>query len=191
MGRFPGIVVLALGLAACGGASPQAEEPSGDRLAPTNLYPLARGNVWSYDVQQRGRELPTLGITRVVSAEGQRYEVSSNRSDPVLYEVREQGIFRPRKDVWLLKAPIQEGARWPSSRGMSAHVASTRVSVSTPAGAFEQCVRIEERGGKGLLGIATVYCPGVGPVLVEWEQRSDGGRTVSKAEARLRGYQLQ
>ena len=177
---------LALGASACGPA-PEPEAPEGDPLAPKNLYPLAEGNVWSYNVDT-GQDLPTLAQTRVVSAQGNRYEVSSNRSDPVVYELREQGIFRPANGTWLLKAPIRVGAEWPSSAGMTARVESTGVSVETPAGSFDGCVQVVETGGEAGRSVATVYCPEIGPVLVESKLRTQVSRMEAKVTARLLGY---
>lgn len=179
---------LCMSAAAFGcGPPPEPEEPKGDPLAPANLYPLAEGNVWSYNVDT-GQDLPTLGQTRVVSGQGNRYEVSSNRSDPVIYEVREQGIFRPANGTWLLKAPIEVGAEWPSSAGMTARVESTGVSVETKAGSFDGCVQVVETGGEAGRSVATVYCPEIGPVLVESKLRTQVSRMEAKVTARLLGY---
>lgn len=158
-------LALSIALAACGGSPPPTEVPDSERLAPSNLYPLAADNVCNFNADT-GEETPTLVTARVVRAEGNRFEVSTG-GDPVAYEVRREGIWRPASEVWLLAAPIRDGASWPSSQGMTARVVSTSERIEVPAGTFEGCVRVEETGGEQGLHIVTVYCPAVGPVLVE------------------------
>lgn len=172
-------------LAACGGA-PTTAGKKHDPLAPSTLYPLVSGAAWSYDVDT-GEELPTLAITKVTNVVGPRVEVSSG-SEPVAYEVRDEGIWKPTSETWLLHAPIRVGASWPSSGGMTATVTSTTETVDVPAGHFTACVRVEERGGDRGQVVTTVYCPEVGPVALDSQMNlttAEGGAHVS---ARLRGY---
>lgn len=185
--RVAGLPLLLCLLAACGGAAPPAG-PSEPLHTPRRLYPLAPGNIWTYDVDT-GVGVPTLAITRVKQSALNRFEVSSG-SEPLSYEVREGGIYNAGRDAWLLKAPIEVGAGWPSGSGMRAEVTALDKSMSTPAGDFRQCVEVLETGGDGAKRIRTVYCPDVGPVLVESSMAMElSGKSV-RVQGTLRGYTL-
>lgn len=181
-------VLLLTFAAACGGAPATGAAAKRDPLAPTTLYPLVAGAAWSYDVDT-GQELPTLAITKVTNILGSRVEVSSG-SEPVAYEVSEEGIFRPGSKTWLLKAPIAVGANWPSSSGMTATVTSITEVVDVPAGHFTACVRVEERGGDRGQVVTTVYCPEVGPVALDSQMNLTVAAENAHVAAKLRGYTL-
>lgn len=180
------MLLLAVG---CGGGSPPATTRVDDPLAPARLYPLGRGFVWSYDVDT-GTELSTLAISRVVRAEGDRFDVSSG-GDPIAYERRPEGIFRPNDQVWLLKGPIRVGAEWTAAGGRQARVTSVSERLSTPAGDFSGCVEVRETGGADGREVATTYCPDVGPVMVDASMRSELTGATARVVARLRGYSLE
>ena len=184
---YLGCIALLL-LAACGPSTPGAEEPGGDPFDPHNLYPLADGHVWSYNVDT-GTGEPTLAITKVISHVGARVEVTSG-GDPVVYEIRDEGIFRPGSGTWLLRAPVREGSEWPSSGGMTARVTSTQATVETPGGTFEGCVRVEESGGEGDRYVQTVYCPGIGPVYLESRMTLTTSEMPVRVIANMLGYNL-
>ena len=98
--------------AGCGPATPQAEEPSVDRLAPTTLYPMEPGTQWVYDVDTGGGEPPTLGIFEVIEAVGHQRQIANNRGmtsagqvrhgDPITYEITPDG--REQARAWLRSA---------------------------------------------------------------------------------------
>lgn len=182
------VVTTTLLAVACGPSTPEAAEPEADRFHPHNLYPLAEGNVWSYNVDT-GTGENTLAITRVISRVEDRVEVTSG-GDPVVYQIRDEGIFRPGSDTWLLKAPVREGAEWPSSQGMTARVTSTQATVETPAGSFEGCVRVEEAGGDAERFVQTVYCPGIGPVFLESRMQLATSPTPVRVIGRMLGHDV-
>jgi len=178
-----GLALLATG---CAGASTRPTEVG---PSPFVLYPMTEGNVWSYDiVDDQGQR--SLGITRVERRAGELVEVRSNGGEPVLYRLRDQGIELPSEAAWLLRAPIVVGEEWPARSGRVARVASTDEAVTTPAGDFTDCVRIEERGGRGELAIDTTFCPGVGPVHVVVTLNAGGTGPRARTEARLLGMRL-
>ena len=157
-------------------------------MQPRNLYPLGPGYAWSYDVDT-GTGVPTLAITRVVEATGARFEVTSG-TDVIVYEVRDDGIFRPGNSTFLLKAPIRVGAEWPSTSGRISRVTSVTANVETTEGRFRGCVEVRETGGEAGREVRTVYCPNVGPVYVEAIQQLSLSSEPVRVIARLRGHQL-
>ena len=172
-------------LLACGATqSSQDTEP----LTVNRLYPLAEGQVWSYNVETGGDEPPTLAISRVVAVDGNRFEIQNNRSDAVRYEVRPEGIYAVATESWLIRNPIEEGREWPAGSGRTARIASVDVALDTAAGHFDRCVRVEEGGGRDGRRIVTIYCPDVGPVVVESSMDAQiTGRTAT-VRAELLGY---
>jgi len=178
-------------LAACGASQGPGEVSLGNPLDPANLYPLSEGNVWAYDVNTGLEDdLPVLGQSRVVSAEGNSFSVSTNRSEPVLYERRAEGIFRVQSGTWLLRAPIDVGSEWEAPGGLRARVVSVTESVETPAGSYEGCVRVNESSEQEARSTSTIYCPEVGPVVVESVMESRLTRGEVRVSAILRGFQL-
>lgn len=170
-------LVLGAGFAGCGGGQARTAGLDPDRLVPRNLYPMRDGYVWSYNVDT-GTGMNTFAVSRVVSAEGDRYAIS-NGGEEILYEVREGGIFRPQTGTWLLRAPIEVGASWETTGGLTARVTSVTESVDVSAGHYDGCVVVVEEGGDSGRRIRTTYCAGVGPTVVE-----------SRQELQLRGEPL-
>lgn len=154
---------LALAMVTGCGQPGHAEDASDvDRLAPANLYPLAQGNIWTYDIDTE-TGLPSLGIMRVVSAQGSSFVVQQDGADrPLRYELRPDGIYRTDFDVYLLRAPIAVGAQWPAPSGRTARVTSLSEAIDTSEGRLEGCVRVDEEGGEAQRFISTTFCPGVG-----------------------------
>ncbi len=185
----PGVhaAVAALCLvAACAGKSPRP--PSHTVIDPSDLYPLQAGNAWSYDVDT-GEASTTLAVTRVEAFDGRIAEVHTGQAI-VRYEVLAEGIRVPPGDVWVVRAPLSEGATWPGRGGRTARLISLDTTVETDAGTFDQCVEVLETGGKLELEVRTVYCPGVGPVLVGSTMRLNVSDRFVTVSAQLRGYNV-
>jgi hypothetical protein len=171
---------------ACAGQTPAPSTLAA--IEPSDLYPLQTGNAWSYDVDT-GDTSTTLGIARVEAFDGRIAEVHTGRA-VVRYEVLPEGIRVPPADAWLLRAPLVEGATWPGRGGRTALLISTGITIETPAGAFDRCMEVVETGGKLELEVHTVYCPGVGPVVVVSTMHSNVSDRVATVSAQLRGYDV-
>ncbi|MEM9075133.1 MAG: hypothetical protein AAGE52_41935 [Myxococcota bacterium] len=177
------VIALALG---CGSAAtgPTTSEP----LTPDRLYPLEQGLVWSYNVDTGDDTPPTLAISQIVGAEGNRFEVQNNRSEVVVYERRPEGIWRVATETYLLRTPIEEGAEWAGPSGRTMRIAAMNERVETTSQTFEGCVRVEEGGGADRRTIVTVYCPDVGPVMVESSMQAQLTGRNAAVRAVLLGY---
>lgn len=197
MNRLAVLLSLAT-LVGCAPAQRDAAAPARDRLAPATLFPMLEGAQWVYDVDTGGGEPPALGIFEVTSAEGSRRSIANNRGmgaggritygEPVEYEVTADGIRHIASGGWVLRAPIRVGATWDAMGGRTARVTNDDVSVEVVAGEYEHCVEVEETGGEDGRVIRTVYCPSVGPVVVE--SRMDSHLTTRSVVTRsvLRSY---
>lgn len=174
---------LLLLLAACGGAQ-TGHGDDGPRGAEA-YFPLSEGTAWSYDVDDGVGTV--LAISRVESRSGRRANVVDPAGALVPYEVREDGIFRPDKGVYLLREPLTVGASWTSTAGMTATVRAIDRVVDTPAGRFERCLEVIQEGGEQGLRITTDYCPHVGPVKIVAAMTLGAGRSASTTGV-LRGW---
>jgi len=182
-----GPLALSLSLLAACGPAVQEVRDEGDRFAPDRLYPMAEGNVWTFDVDDGSGE-NVFHYLRVAVAEGARREVTVPSGDVEVYEVRPQGIFALAHDSWVLRAPIREGEEWPARSGRVAQVASTSRSLTTEAGEFEGCVLVEEGGGESGLEVSTTYCPDVGPVEIRTRLPLDLSPQPVVITAQLRAF---
>ncbi len=186
--RLALLAALALMVASCGGAQTGAARPTGDVRAPSRLYPLGAGYVWSYKIDT-GTTMDSLVVMRVVRADGSHFEVSpGGGGSPSIYDRRPEGLFRPGSSTWLLRAPIEVGATWPSTSGMTATVTSVTARAATGAGDFEDCVEVTEAGGEAGRVTRTVYCTDVGPVLIDTSVALSVRETALHVVAKLQGF---
>jgi hypothetical protein len=180
-------LVLALLAPACG--TPHTATPDEGPLTARRLYPMGEGYIWTYDIDTQ-TEITALGISRVMGISGDTVRIAADGGDERTYELREDGIYRPDVSTWLIREPIAVGQEWSSPGGRTARITSISESVDVPAGHFTRCVEITEEGGEAGLHVRTVYCPDVGPAIVESRQEltlsMSGGVTVTGS---LRGYQ--
>jgi len=176
--------LVCVALAGCGGGQ-AAVRPDSGPPGPDQLYPLAVGNAWSYDVDA-GEGDTVLAVARVVSVRGAAVEVLSGGGEVLRYERRTDGIYRPHKSGYLLKAPVRAGQTWQSANGVTAEVSRIVDVLETPAGRFEGCVEVHESGLRGGQHVETTYCPGVGPTRVV--SRMDVRGRSLRVVAELRGY---
>lgn len=150
-------------LAACAGSATQVA-PEREPWTTANLYPLAEGNAWSYDVDS-GDGDPVLAVSRVLTVTPQSAIVASGNGE-LVYETRPEGLYRPAKSGYLLKEPLQVGSEWTSGPGMGATLSRRVEAIETPAGKFTDCAEVNEVQGETGNHIVTTYCPNVGPVRV-------------------------
>ena len=194
----PSPLALALLVAGCGAATTQIAERPVDRLAPTTLYPMIANAQWVYDVETGGNEPPTLGIFEVIEAEGSTRRIANNRgmdrsgqvrhAEPITYEVTPEGIRHPASDGWLLRAPIEADREWTSMGGRTARVTDLDASVEVVNDTYEHCVEVTETGGEDGRTVRTIYCPEVGPVLIESSLTTELTMRTVATRARLRSY---
>ncbi|MBX7191942.1 MAG: hypothetical protein K1X94_07790 [Sandaracinaceae bacterium] len=182
---------VSLALAACGAAAPRGGADDPTRLEPRRLFPMGAGYSWAYE-NDPGMGLPRqTSVLRVsaFSAGGARVE-SLATGDARSYELRDDGLFWVDAGVYLLHAPITLGAEWPSANGRTARVSDIDASVDVPTGHFDHCVEIREEGGESGLAMRTIYCPDVGPTLIEAHQTLSLAASGVTATGRLQAYQL-
>jgi len=154
-------------LGGCAGEKAAARAPAGSP-APSDYFPLAVGNSWTFldsSPQQRG---PARRTVRILRRDADGYFVDDQRG--ALRADRDCLHDRARR---LLCRPIAQGTTWSSVVGPSAteryEIAAVGETVSVPAGTFHGCVRVrsEIRAGQVEAVSELTYAPGVGPVRLE------------------------
>lgn len=163
--------LITLVIAGCGAAEIAPAAPTAELSALERYFPAAEGSVWSYDVDT-GEPLKSLVITRVVMRQGEHFALSSSGSEPVFYQLREDGIFHLDSGSYLLKLPLEIGTTWRSRGGVAEIVevgTDVRIEREEESAHFSPCVVVEERGRASSARIRTTYCEGVGVVRIETE----------------------
>lgn len=177
--------VLALGLCACGGtATPGPTTPTEPR-DPRRYFPLEAGLVWSYEVDT-GEAERTLGTVRVLRVDATGAQVATNGGDSVTYVADAEGIRRLGEGGFVLRAPLEVGARFPTEGGRTAVIEAVDARVRTGMGELTDCLRVVTEGELGN-SIATIYCPDVGPASIVTSLTSDTGAGTIRLEATLIG----
>ncbi len=187
-----------LSLPACGASAPEVAEIPVDRTDPAVLYPMRANAQWVYDVDTGGGEPPTLGIFEVVEREGANASIANNRGmdrngqvshgDAMGYEVLPEGIRHVASDGWLLRRPIEADAEWTSIGGRTARITNIDATAEVFAGTYEHCVEVTETGDEAGRTIRTVYCPEIGPVIMESSLSTELTMRTVSTRATLRSY---
>ena len=179
------ILLATLLVAACSGEARSRRARAGSPTSKT-LYPMKVGNAWSYDVESESPDAPTLLVNRVSAIEGRRV-IMETGGEPIVYELRGNGIYWPAKGGYLLRDPISEGAGWAMRSGSRARIASLSKTFRAAGQVFQRCVEVllespEQR-------VRTLYSPDVGPVFIEAELHMEDFDYAFRAT--LRGYQVE
>lgn len=179
------VVVLVLGLVGCSGEA-QTRRTRGGPVTSKALYPMKVGNAWSYDVESESPDAPTLLVNRVSQIEGRRV-IMETGGEPIVYEMRRDGIYWPAKGGYLLKDPISEGAAWGMRSGSRSRIASMSKTFRASGQVFQNCVEILLESSEQR--VRTLYARDVGPVFIEAELHMEDFDYTFRAT--LRGYQVE
>ena len=171
--------------AACGARQRPAQSPQAILNQVHRFFPLAQGSAWSYDVQI-GDGSSTLAISRVTNIKGTSatVEVAGQIHH---YELRDEGIWRVDRGVWLLRKPLKTGASWASVKNGRAQVIATGRLFKGQLGMHANCIEIRESNAEQTT--LSTYCPDVG--LVQLTTNTLGVERGPAVVARLRGYHIE
>jgi len=162
------LALCAAALAACAGAPAKPPPPAPPTAAPSDYFPLAVGNSWTFLDRSPQQAQPSRRTVRIVGRDAEGYYLDDQK-----------GALRADADCLhdharrLLCRPIEPGAAWLSvvSASTTEHyqIAGVGETVTVPAGTFGGCVRVrsEAKAGKLEQVAELTYAPGVGPVRLE------------------------
>lgn len=128
-------------------------------LKPADFFPLTQGSTWEY--QGEGNEYASF-LREVVFAEEDRAQVKENNGGTVsaaVFQVSETAVTRiyfqgeayedenfldvsPGENTVILKTPLEVGTKWEDSSA-SKEIVETDAVVETPAGTFENCLKVK------------------------------------------------
>ncbi len=156
---------------ACGGAPKNqgAAPPKPAAVTPVEKYlPLENDTVFAYETESEGSSDRGFFVMHVTRPREGRADLTMGQKVRRL-ELVPEGI-RLTEGGFLLKAPVAEGASWRGTDSTIRVVTLAR-QISVPAGSFTECLETEETSGGAGAGrrVTTVFCPGVGIVLLDVE----------------------
>jgi hypothetical protein len=180
-----GLLLASAGACAAAGPAKKDGEVS---FSARDYFPAAVGNSWAYLVERPDTKEPTLAVSQVTRADAASFELKSG-DELSSYEIRADGIVKAKAQYYVLKDPLELGARWPILDGKGAVTVEALELVETvPAGRFAACLRIREE----LFGdqaIEWTYAPGVGPIRMR-VFLLEGGAPALIADAQLKAYNI-
>jgi hypothetical protein len=146
----------------------------------SRYFPLAVGNRWVYEIQDRMDGAPPAEeVWEVVREEHSAFVLRIRQSDLTTGGFEESflpttgGVKRIARETrdkdnppFFLKEPFEAGTAWEDEDGVY-EITATEKTVVVPAGSFSHCLEVtnQRRGGKAT--VVTLYAPGVGVVQRE------------------------
>jgi hypothetical protein len=169
------LAVVAATLAGCG-SEPTSDPnvPATVAVSPTSgseieaLFPLVDGHIYQYLTESdEGQDKLVVRAQRSEPGHGALQMPSGTKE----FYYAPDGVkltLSSGASVYVLKMPLTVGTQWRGERGGMVEIVEVGATVSVPAGSYQDCVKtVERRGGDRPLSVSTVYCPGVGIVLLE------------------------
>lgn len=166
-------------LCACGGArrEPDTIRLEGKEQSDAEIYmPLEDGTVFTYETTSTDGSAPGIYTVQVLRPMGNRVNLKAGGKSQHL-QVGPDGIAFIGGG-YLLRAPVQRGRSW-HGEGGDVQVVEVGREISVPAGKFTGCIRTVERGAASARAIEAVYCPRVGMVSLDVEERNGAHRVAS------------
>lgn len=161
---------------------------------PADYFPLAVGNEWVYRDESPALPPERRGDTRtvrIVERTKEGYYRDSERN-----ELRADRACLQDRARRLLCGPIAPGTSWSSVVSVSSteryEIAAVGEVVATPAGRFENCVKVRahNRAARATdLVNEITYAPGVGPVRIETFVVVEG-KVTPQVRALLQSYRV-
>lgn len=184
-------IFLAAVLALIGLSRPsQAEEASVEQF-----FPLAVGNRWVYELQDRTDAPPVFETWEVVREAHDTFVLRISQSELPMGGFEEFfiptgiGIKRFARETqnkadppFFLKEPLTVGTTWDDEDG-TYEITALGKTISVPAGAFTHCLEVTNRRKGGKATVVTLYAPGVGVVQRDETFPIVEGRIVLPATA--------
>lgn len=167
------------------GGKDAAKAPQKDRepaKKPGDYFPLTVKSTWQY--QGEGNEFASF-TREVLFVRGNRGQIMENNGGTVLavvFEVADSAVTRvftqpetydrvnlldrpSNESVIILKAPLTVGTKWKDPNG-EREIVAVNAAVSTPAGKFENCVKVKIAGKEST--VYEYFREGVGMVKREF-----------------------
>ncbi|HYE83541.1 MAG TPA: hypothetical protein VEG39_15410 [Clostridia bacterium] len=189
---FAFVLLLSISLLGCTGKG--NEEPQPQALGLKDFFPLSKGSTWQY--LGEGNEYASFK-REVLLLEGDRVQIAEDNGGTVsasVFRITEEEITRTffqgeeydktnllgeeaNDNMVILKTPLEAGTKWEVPEGIR-EIAETNATVDTPAGKFEDCIKVSIKLQNSTMN--EYYKAGVG--MVKREFVSEGMMVTSTLE---------
>jgi hypothetical protein len=167
---------MLLAAIACCAPSSGPTAPHSSANAPSSpvlhWYPFAMGFVWSYTLFDYDSNASFLVVQRVSELTPTHATIVSS-GEPKSYRIAPDGLVRESSNTYVFRVPVVLHEQWIGAGGASVEVTSVDRAVKVPAGTFTSCIEVTESLPDERQH--TVFCPDVGPVLIENDVRTQLG----------------
>lgn len=184
----PVVVALSALLAACATPASGGGTSGAPRLHAADYQPLAIGNQWTYAGKMMGQQ-----VQKTITTTGLKEGYFADDANGML-RVDAEGLRDEKR--YLLKDPIVRGANWSSIVSVSSteryEILDAGFSISTPAGAFSDCVLVRGTNridAQRALRTEWTFAPGVGMVRIAITA-VDGNREIPQGTLELQSFKL-
>ncbi len=171
-----------------GCAHEEARPDARPTLRAIDYYPLAVGTAWTY----RPEPAPAGTPDHRIEVTGQDAEGFFQLTGGGRMAHRRDGVFDG--DRFILQDPLKTGHSWMAVPSVSTvekyEIVDTGFAVTTPAGFFDDCVRVRaetdgrtESGEAVRIELLWTYAPGVG--MIRLVQRAAVGNQAPQERARM------
>lgn len=186
------IFLLSISLLGCTSTG-NVPQPA-DKADLKDFFPLSSGSTWQY--KGEGNEYASF-TRKVLFVDGDRAQVSEDNGGTVsaaVFKATEDTILRTffqgeeynetnlldresNENLIILKAPLKAGTKWEVPGGVR-EIVETNATVDTPAGKFEECIKVSIKLENSVMN--EYFKAGVGMVKREFE--SEGMKVTSTLE---------
>lgn len=171
----------ALASAACGGSGtpPRAAGPAAATAASgaERWFPLEEGRLYHYETMDEvGDTGMIVGRVRRADAAHGSLEMSDVTRRFVF---KDDGVYEADGTLLLPSRP-EVGRSFMGRRGGGARIVAVGERVTVPAGAYDDCVVVEERPPVGDGVQRTTFCAGIGIVRIDVESEAKRARVQLK-----------
>lgn len=149
----------------------------GEDLSVAQYFPLAVGNRWVYQIQDRTDGAPpAMEYWDIQREEQGRFILRIRQSNLTTGGFEESFLPTPdgikriaaettRKEdpPFFLKGPLREGTTWVDEDG-TYEITGADKTLTVPAGEFSRCIEITNTRQGGKATVITLFAPGVGMV---------------------------
>jgi hypothetical protein len=154
------ILLIILGLVLMGGCQSDKPNPDTSEL-PSEYFPLTAGSYWEYEGE--GNEFASFTRKVLFTKENLAQTTEDNGGTVMtrIYETNDNKVtnvylagedynpenllekgYTPNENNIMLQAPLKAGTAW-DSNGVNKSIVAVDAVVETPAGKFDNCIKVE------------------------------------------------
>ena len=188
------VLVLLLSVSVLGCAGEGTAPQKADEASLKDFFPLTVGSSWQY--KGEGNEYASF-TRKVLFAEGDKVQIAEDNGGTVsasVFRTAEDAITcvfsrgeeydgvnllkeESNENYVVLKAPLKAGTKW-EAQGEVREIVDTNAVVDTPAGKFEDCIKVSIKLEHSTMN--EYFRAGIGMVKREFE--SEGLKVTSTLE---------